>query len=301
VSQRFRLQVRRMNVRLSILLALGFVQAWTVGGQTPDSGLTFEVASVKPSAPEEAGWYSMTKVDGGPGTSDPGQVTYSNISLMNLLGRAYEVNSYQVSGPPWLDAPDTRYDIAAKIPPGTTPEQFKVMLRNLLADRFRMTLHHESRELPVYELVAGKNGPKFKASAASQSPTGAPALAPGESPKIDQNGFPQLDRPGMVTMMTTDHKARLTAKAQPISRLVSLLSGQLHSPVVDKTGLQGTYDFMLEYAPDGGLGRAADGQNDSLPNLVTVVQEQLGLKLEQKKAPLDFLVIDHVERVPTEN
>jgi uncharacterized protein (TIGR03435 family) len=276
----------------------------------------FEVASVKPAAPQANG-RAMTFMRGGPGSPDPGQASFTNVSLMNLLIRAYDVQPFQVTGPSWLDA--ERYDVVAKVPPGTTKEQFRTMLQNLLAERFHVALHHESKEVQGYELVAGKNGPKLKPSedvVDSSVPAGPPPGPPGP-PKTDARGFPQLERPGLIMMMRIVDKApiaHLTARAQPLSALVQMLSNQLHRPVVDKTGLTGKYDFTLEFTPEGGgfgpgpggpPAPSAQGPLDALvnsgPTMQSAVQEQLGLKLEPKKAPLDMLIVDRADKVPTEN
>jgi len=284
------------------MLVFGFATPLPSGAQTPDSPLKFEEAAIRPAAPGGG----ATSVYGGPGSSDPRQTAYANISLTNLLAKAYGVDSYQISGPEWRDLLDTRYDFAARIPNGATEEQFKTMLQNLLAERFRLALHHDLREFQVWELGVGENGPKFKESelvesSATPRPTlPAAAARPGVAPKIDQNGFAQIDHPGLVVWRTEDSKglaAHMTAKAQPLSALVSNLGSLLHSLVVDKTGLQGKYDFMLEYAADGGM----DGRNDSLPNIVTAVQDQLGLKLDRKKGPIDFLIVEHAENIPPGN
>jgi uncharacterized protein (TIGR03435 family) len=290
------------------------VFAWTAAlGQSTDSP-AFEVASVKPAAAQEPGRGSVNSVRGGPGSSDPGQVRYTNISLMNVLVRAYDVKPWQISGPAWLDM--DRYDIAATVPPGATKEQFNLMLRNLLTERFHLALHHESKEVQGFELTPGKRGPKLKESAEVESkaptPAAPPAFGPGIPPKIDANGFPQLDRPGMVMRMVMGPKgatAHLTARAQPVSALIQALSGQLRKPVIDKTGLAGKYDFTLEFEPEGmplGPGGAlapgvVDATDESGPNIVTAVQEQLGLKLESKRIQLDMLIIDRADKVPTEN
>jgi uncharacterized protein (TIGR03435 family) len=104
----------------------------------------FEVASVKQAAPSNGPVRSSMR--GGPGTSDPGRITYTNVTLMSVLLRAYEVKSYQASGPDWLSS--ERYDIAAEIPPGATKEQFNLMLQRLLADRVHLALHHETKQIP---------------------------------------------------------------------------------------------------------------------------------------------------------
>src|SRR5262249_43578974 len=109
-----------------------------------------------------------------PGTSDPGRISYSNITLRRVLLSAYEVKSYQISGPDWLDT--ARFDITAKLPAATTKEQFQAMMRNLLETRFRMKVHRESRDLPIYALLISKNGPKIK-----------PQMTGGPSDKSEQD------------------------------------------------------------------------------------------------------------------
>jgi uncharacterized protein (TIGR03435 family) len=263
----------------------------------------------------------MTMMRGGPGSRDPGQITYTNIPLMLLLSNAYDLKNYQVTGPSWLDS--ERFDIIAKVPPGTTKQQLNVMLQNLLAERFHLALHHDTKEMQGYELSIGKNGSKLKESSPEDTNTLAqggppPAMPPGP-PKRDANGFAVLPGPGLVMMMEGGTKgltARMTARAQSTSELVRMLGNQLRHPVVDKTGLTGKYDFNLEYAPDmstmgpmgPGRGGAPEGTAGSAPvveewgpDMLTAVREQLGLKLESKKLPVDMLIIDRVDKVPTEN
>ncbi len=264
--------------------------------QTLDRNLSFDVASVK-RAPLGDG-LGMTHVRGGWGSADPGLVTYSNITLMNLLGRAFP-ESYRTAGPDWLDS--ERYDVIVKVPPGTTGDQFQVMLQNLLAERFRLKVHHESREFPAYDLTVAKGGPKLK-------DTGR--IGPGSQTTVtlDRSGFPQLDKPGMFTTNTFDSSgaqvARLTAKAQPVSKLVVILRNALKAPVQDKTGLTGLYDFKLEYAPKGPIATLPPG-NAAAPEIggpgITYAIRSLGLALERTKTTLDVLVVDHAEKSPAAN
>jgi len=262
---------------------------------------------------------------GGPGTDDPERLRLPNFSLMDLLTRAYDVKNYQVTGPSWLES--ERYDITAKLPSGTTKEQANIMLQNLLAERFHLKLHHDTKEFSGYELVVGKNGSKLKPTSpadAAVDQAASPASFANGPPKPDGNGFIPLDRPGMVIMMRMSPKgaaAHLTARAQPLARLLDTLGNQLKRPVVDKTGLTGKYDFTLEFAPENsGMTMRSDGpppppppggaspagpsnesQDDLEPNLTTAVQQQLGLRLDAKKIQLDVLIIDVADKVPTEN
>ena len=309
-------------------------------GQAAAESPTFEAASVKPAAPQ-TGMGIRVMMRGGPGTPDPGQLNYSNVSLKNVLMAAYAVKGYQLNGPNWLDS--ERFDIVAKIAPGATKEQFQLMLQNLLAERFKLALHHETKELPMYSLVIGKGGSKLKesvdddaatAQAGAAGPGGPSASAPppptsdGAGPamsrvKIGADGMPQLP-PGMgkngMMMMMMNGRMRLTANRQPVAAITEMLSNQLGRPVVDATELKAKYDFTLDFTPEGmngpmgkmppppqheggpGPGGPMVGDPDAGgPSLFTALQEQLGLKLEQKKGPVDLLVIDRLEKVPTEN
>jgi uncharacterized protein (TIGR03435 family) len=297
--------------------------------QTAEPSPTFEVASVKPAAPI-TGNFIRVGMRGGPGSSDPGQITYNNVTVKNVLMNAYGVKGFQISGPGWLDA--ERYDIVAKLPRGSTKADLMVMLQNLLAERFKLTLHREKKDLAMYALVVGKNGPKMKESVEEPAPkegdapkAGGPADGPPPPPgklPMGRDGFPVLP-PGAggrvgTSMIFMNGNVRMTANKQTMAGLAEMLSGQLDLPVVDLTGLTGKYDFTLYFSPEGlssmrvmggpppgeaGPGMpveiAPDAQSN--PNLFAALQEQLGLKLEQRKGPVDLLVIDHLEKAPVEN
>jgi uncharacterized protein (TIGR03435 family) len=241
----------------------------------------FEVASVKPSTPQ-----SVRMFDGmlaGGTVKDPGMIAYTRATLQDLLLRAYGLDDFeQISGPAWLGTEP--FDIYAKIPPGTTTEQFRAMMRRLLEERFKLTIHHSTKEFPVYELVVGKNGPRLK-----ESVEGAPAEA--------KEGFPSLParRPGMAVNFGSG-RARLAAHQEPLSALASMLRSSAGRQVLDKTGLTGKYDFTLEFSIQG-----LTTDDDPVPSLFDALQQQLGLKLEDRKAPYDVVVVDYAERVPTEN
>jgi uncharacterized protein (TIGR03435 family) len=259
----------------------------------------------------------MIRIQGGPGTRDPGRITYTNIPLTFLLAIAYDVKNFQLKAPSWMDS--EHYDISAKVPEGATKEQTAGMLQNLIADRFQLALHRETKEMGGYELTLAKTGSKLKESApedpaANQPGPPQPSGPPGP-PKRDANGFPQLAGRGMLVMMEMTPKgpiAKMSARSQPLSELIKMLGNQLRVPIADKTGLTAKYDFTLEYAPDmagmGGppppAGTPASGPaatEESGPDITTAVREQLGLKLDAKKLAVDLLVIDKAERVPTEN
>jgi uncharacterized protein (TIGR03435 family) len=320
----------------------GIAIAFTAFAQpaVSDKSLTFEVASIKPAqplTPDAQGRIFMRGPSGGPGTKDPGRINYPNMTLKNILTVAYNVRPYQISGPSWLDS--ERFDIAATMPPDTTREQFQIMLQNLLIERFKVSLHREKKELPMYSLVVTKAG-KLKESTVSSPPPdtdGPPPPLPPGPPKIGPDGFPIMPaamsgRPSM-SMMMMPGRARVTATAQTMQDLVNRLTNQLNRPVIDNTGLTAKYDFVLTYAPDpnegpgrggplGGIMVAAPrgpapgagpgpgpGGNDNvfIPDgeapqpLFGALQSQLGLKLEPKKGDVDIIVIDKIEKTPTEN
>jgi uncharacterized protein (TIGR03435 family) len=260
--------------------------------QTGASGapLTFEVASIRPAAPQTG---RKVHVSFG---ADPGKINYKNVSLSEVLQRAYRVRPQQVTGPSWLDS--DRFDIVAKLPEGATNDQVPLMLQNLIIERFKLTLRRERKEMPVYALAVGKNGPKLEMAAESESVSGKQA----------GTMFRDGSRPGMV--LVEGYKVTL-------SRFADMLSKVMDRPVVDQTGIQGNYNFTFEVSsedlrytkpgamprPDAGGGKSEDGPApESAPagSLFSAIQK-LGLKLEPRKAPLDFIVIDKGERVPTEN
>ncbi len=309
-------------MRFARLAALATLCGTAAFSQTP-AAPEFDAASVKPAAPQGDGRIMIGK-RGGPGTDDPGHATFTNMSLMNLITQAYNVKEYQVTGPSWLAS--ERYDLQTVEPRDTTKEQFGLMMQKLLADRFHLTLHHESKEFQGYELVVAKGGSKLKETspedaAFDPATAGPPPPGPGRGnpPKLDANGFMSLDRPGLVMMMRMSDKggiaAHMTARAQTLDRLTEALGNEMKRPVVDKTGLNGKYDFTLEYAPDnlpgGGLPlpppppgaqtTAPEAREDLEPTIASAIQQQLGLRLDAKKIQLDILVIDKGDKVPTAN
>jgi len=247
--------------------------------------------------------------NGGPGSKDPGLYTAENMSLSNLVSVAYNLAYYQLSAPDWMAM--TRFDIMARVPPGATKEQFREMMQNLLIDRFKLAVHHENREMAKYDLLVGKNGPKLKEAAPSEPPAddGAtrPAAPPAPGPpKLDTDGFPVLrGRGGMAVM---NGKARMYNPEETMTMLAGFLSGQMGAPVTDATGLAGKYEISLTWvagtmrapagAGDGPVPMPAD--EEAGPTLIQAIQ-QLGLRLESKKGPVDVLVVDHMEKLPTEN
>jgi uncharacterized protein (TIGR03435 family) len=296
------------------VIAAALIAAGLCLAQDSAKPLEFEAASVK-VAPLPANGFINLGPPSGPGTADPTRIKYNFNTMKNLLMTAYNVKVFQVNGPTWLDT--ERYDVVATVAPGTTKEQAAIMLQNLLADRFQLKVHRETRELPLYELTIGKGGPKLKSYVVD--PNGPTTLDfAGGPPPMGKDGSPVVP-PGATLMMVREGKMHMVSKKVTMVRLTDILSNNLRSPVVDKTGITGDYDLDLEFStdglagaptpPPGGFGTGTGpgpGPNpaaggDEAPALITAVQDQLGLKLEQKKGPLEMIVVDHAEKTPREN
>jgi len=262
----------------------------------------FEVASVRPDGPVFRPGPGSSQ--GGPGTADPVRITYNFATLKMLVMQAYSMQDFQVFGPDWIES--ERYTITAKLPPGSTKEHVRTMLQNLIEERFKLKIHHETKILPVYELTVGKSGSKMRVS-----PDDAKPLTTADYAELKYvDGIPQYP-PGRIGSQTAAGVGivMMSAAHQPISSLVSFLQSRLRvssddrKPVIDKTGLTGNYDFALKFTPPMALLSASpnNGPRDPSLDVFAAVQQYLGLKLEEKKNPLDTMVIDHAEKVPEEN
>jgi uncharacterized protein (TIGR03435 family) len=252
--------------------------------------LTFEVASVRPSAKERM----ITRMAGGPGTNDPGRFRATNAELSMLVMRAYGIQYDQLRGPAWIDK--TQFDVVANVPPGTTAEQLREMLQNLLTERFRMQVHHETRAEAVYELTVAKNGPKLKPAAEG---SGTDDFVPGTEPRrVDRDNFPIVP-PGRPNTACQHLPQGLycTFRMLTMGMLVQRLSLPqfVDRRVVDKTGLTGRYDFTLYCS------NTQSGPDNNAPGIEQALQEQLRLKLVPSRASIDVLVIDYAEKIPTGN
>ncbi|MCU1248977.1 MAG: hypothetical protein JWQ49_2006 [Edaphobacter sp.] len=252
----------------------------------------FDVVSVKPNKSDNNMVRIMAKPDG---------YAASNVSLKMLIQAAYGIREDLVSGAPsWADS--ARFDIDAKVAGSDvdalkklSPEQRRLILQPLLADRFKLKIHTETKQLPLYELVVAKGGSKLKEATAGDTYA---------------NGIKGPDGVGRGGLMRVGH-GQLTAQAVPMTSLSNMLSQQLHRTVIDKTGLTGKYDLDLTWTPDQGsdpMFRGPEGSpqrgdaapDSSGPSIFTALQEQLGLRLQSAKGPVETLVIDHVE-MPSEN
>ena len=242
---------------------------WNLQAQTAPVPLTFEVASVKPSAPDVPGFFFQPQAGG--------NLRITGATLKNLIAVAYNAREFAISGGPGWGNSD-RFDIDARVgSSSSTPQQIRERLKALLAERFQLAIHTESKEQNVYALIVGKNGPKIHEA------------KPESGPMIRKRG------------------ASIIGEGVGVQMLVMNLANSLDRPVLDKTGLTGKYDFKLEWSLDADKGSAAAAGADAAtapeptgPSLFSALQEQLGLRLEPQKAPVETLVIDHVAR-PTEN
>ena len=230
---------------------------------------TYEVASIKPNE-TGSGHTGIHR--------NPDRFSATNVPLKTLILMAYGLKTEdQIAAMPGWGS-SAHFDIEAKVDAETTaalkamPEEAKekasdTMMEALLADRFQLKIHHETRELPIFALDVAKNGSKLKVA----------------DPEGKNNGSMQ------------SHNTALTATGVPIAELCTFLSQRLHRKVEDRTGLTGTYDFTLEWAPDDATGdQPKDAAGNPLPSLLTAVQEQLGLRLESTRGPVDTIVVEHV-------
>ena len=250
---------------------------------------SFDAASVRPGAAANTGRFTMT---GGPGSSDPTFLRYMNIPLKRVLMVAYDVKFWQIAGPDWLNT--LRFDITARLPEGATRDQSLSMLRNLLTERFQMTVHRETKELPAYVLRKDKAGAKLRPSGEAGDENAIATVQQNEG----KDGFPVLapGAPGIV-VETRNGRARISGFHADLSKLADFLSTQLGRPVLDQTGIAGTFDFAVYYRHEN----AAVEDTNPYPEIFDALREQLGLRLEARKEPVEMLVIDHIEKTPTGN
>ena len=250
--------------RLPCAILLGALTACQVLAQVVAQA-SFDVASIKPAALARAGGEGSLKesIEVSPLT-----LTMRNVSFITCMEWAYRVKEYQVSGAAWTGS--ERYDVFAKTGSPVTGDQLRLMLGSLLNERFRLEFHRERKEQAVYLLLQGKQRPRLQES----HPETASAM--------------NLVRPGL----------RLAFRHQSMSQLADTLSTLLviGRPVLDRTGLSGFYDFILDLRE-----LRTEDASESGPSASAVLMEQVGLRLEARKAPLEVLVIDRAERVPIAN
>lgn len=229
---------------------------------------SFEVASIKPSNSEDR----RVMVDYKPG----GRFTAANVTARKLIQQAYRVKDFQITGgPSWIGS--DVFDINAKPEEAVKMEEMPGMIQGLLAERFKLVVHRETKEMPVYALVVGKNGPKLK------------------------------DADGTAQPMVRVRRGLLVAPRGDSGTLAELLASFLGRTVIDKTGLKGAFDMKLEWVPDENQvamfsamgvpeGFGAPAKDWQGPTLFTALEEQMGLRLESAKGPVELVVVDHIER-----
>jgi uncharacterized protein (TIGR03435 family) len=247
--------VRRIAASAAVLvmfvIAASLAPRWIAFAQR----LEFEVASIKPADPNGPVQSSFSMKGGR-------FQALSNLRMLIQFG--YDVRNHQISGgPSWMDslkfAVEAKPDGATPLPPGSSTPEFRAMVRSLLEDRFKLALHRENREQPIYYLALARGGSHLK-PAEKEAGVGM-----GEN--------------------------RISSAGAPIATLANMLAAVLGRSVIDRTGLEGLFEFRLEWTPDDTPADLATG-----PSLFTAIQEQLGLRLESAKGPVEVLVIDHAEK-----
>ena len=226
----------------------------------------FEVASIKPNLLSKQGGEESRREST---QSSPGNLAMRNVTLRTCIMWAYDVRDYQVSGPAWIG--DERYDVTAKAA-GPAPEaQMRVMLQTLLADRFKLRLHRQQKELQVLAMEAGKAGAKLKRSEVQDGPS----------------------------KVTNIRATAYRASSISMEELAGLVAGPLQSAVLNMTGLQGRFDITLDMTPYVEEAKGAPGDLGRV--FQHAMEDQLGLKFEARNAPAEMLVVDGAEKAPTEN
>ena len=236
---------------LALILAAPFALA-----QKPE----FDAASVKKAESGGPSGDIARNMD-----ASPGHFAMRNVPMRFILEWAYDLKDYEIEGPSWI-AGEERYDIVATAP-GATQDQMRVMLQNLVNQRFQMKSHWQTKETQVYVLARGKGEPKLKPAEGDPSLGGA-------------NGTPMFHN-------------------QPVSRFTFLLTRRMARPVLDETGLKGTYDFNVDLSGLGFNGK--EPEDTGAPSIFSAVQSDLGLKLEAAKRPIKILMVDSANKVPSAN
>ena len=289
--------------RLLLLSAVVVLATPCARAQAPEQKVEFEVASVKP--------FSIAQTDG-PITLgakfDRAQVRLVGLTMRDLLGMAYRVKPYQINGPDWMAT--ERYYITAKMPSGVSPEKMPEMVQSLLNDRFGLRIHREKKEMPVYALLVGKPPLKLKDSVVD------PAAPPPTAVQVTGTGSAQ----GIAVNMGNGSSytfggGKFDAKKFTAAAMAAVLERFTDRPMVDLTELKGTYDFEFAVTPEETqtlMIRAAIAAGVQLPpqalqladnggNPLEGAVEQLGLKLDSRRMPVEIIIIDQVQKTPTDN
>jgi uncharacterized protein (TIGR03435 family) len=322
---------------VSLALALTITAAFAQTSAPAPKTLAFEVATIKPAIPLQEQALSGKMHVGL--NIDAARVDIGGMALSDLIAMAYKVKPHQISGPDWLNV--DRFDILATLPPGATKEQLPEMLQALLADRFKLTFHKDLKDHAIYALVVGKGGLKLKESPPDpEPPKEGDAAAPpakeekgvtnmtvnGQRMEIKQtnNGGAEIKAgaAGKMKMTMVDGHMRMEMEKMTIAGLAEALSRFVDKPVVDMTDIKGNYQLAIELSMEDlqnvaraqgmqipGAGPAGAASNsrpaetiaDPSGSSVFSSVQAMGLKLEARKAPIETIFIDHVEKMPTEN
>jgi uncharacterized protein (TIGR03435 family) len=228
--------------------------------------VVFEVASIRPAAPVEFGRTSVRRTIVKENALE-GRLNYQGVSLTDLIGDAYRVQHRQISGPDWLSS--QRFDILAVIPAARSNDQISQMLEALLRERFNLKTHEETKEEKVYRLFVVNSGANLE----------------------------KAERESGISGRSTKTVERVNARTT-LASFAEYLSERLDRPVLDQTALTGVYSIRLEWMPDTAAAAGADAAG---PSIFTAVQEQLGLRLVAAKTSVQLLIVDHIEKYPTDN
>jgi uncharacterized protein (TIGR03435 family) len=279
------------GILLSILVA---------GAQQPATSPAFEVASIKlgdhgPSLPPFINGPSEMRMrfQGGPGSKSPERINYVGVTLKMLIQRAYNLLPEQVIGPDWLSK--DKYTVTAKLPTETTSEQCRLMLQNLLSERFQLRLHRETRGIRIYHLVVAKSGPK---------------LTPAEKPRPLSHDEDAASAQARLQARLAEFRAAVASRRQEgftdsfgtesatVANFAESLSARVDRPVIDRTHLDGYYKFELSWAADRAAPKDDAPQG---PSIFAAIIQQLGLELQPATDQFEVLVIEAAERIPVEN
>lgn len=254
--------------------------------QQPPPKLAFEVAAIKPFDPDPSRqmWTGMT--------ADAGMVHYTNITLRACIRAAYRARDFQINGPAWMD--DARFEITAKLPAGARLDQIPEMMRGLLADRFKLSVNREMKEHPVYALFVAHGGPKLKLAEMAQGPT---SLGPDG-----------MARP-LIGYQYLASGVLITAASASLASIAEVMSKFTDKPVLDMTGLEGRYELKFNFMPENRSSLAPPGTTApdgrelfSEPGIALAdALRKEGIKIENRKAPVEFLTVTHLERMATDN
>jgi len=281
--------------------------AFALAALAQEKSPSFEVASIRPIGDAEMNRRPGAVATRGPG-ADPQIFSLNPTSMQYLLLTAFKVNGLRVVGPSWAD--NEMYELHAKFPEGVGRDKLDVLLLNLLIERFGLQFHRENRELPAYELVIAKGGIKMQESGPATA-NGLEFKETDKGPTLvtsrDKYGLLQLPfgRKGMLLFGLGGGKSRYSGRMQDMKGILTMCETRLKKPVIDKTGLTGNYDFNLDFssgapASPNPAGPPVDEAPESAPPFEVAI-ETLGLKLQSVKAPVEVIVIDKLNRAPTEN